>query len=84
MGRRVPASRETSERIEELVNEFEAHREGPSFQQLGLRKLIEELLEEVSVGPLQPPPTWLAGPVWSGAQCGTLRDLAPEEGLRGL
>jgi len=49
LGRRVPASRETSERIEELVNALEAHREGPSFQQLGLRKLIEELLEaEVS------------------------------------
>ncbi len=49
MGRRVPASRETSERIEELVSALEAHREGPSFQQLGLRKLIEELLEaEVS------------------------------------
>ena len=49
MGRRVPASRETSERIEELVSALEAHREGPSFQQVGLRKLIEELLEaEVS------------------------------------
>lgn len=45
MGRRVPASRETSERIEELVNALETHREGPSFQQLGVRKLIEELLE---------------------------------------
>lgn len=45
MGRRVPASRETSERIEELVNALQTHREGPSFQQLGLRKLIEELLE---------------------------------------
>lgn len=49
LGRRVPASRETSERIEELVNALEAHREGPSFQQLGVRKLIEGLLEaEVS------------------------------------
>jgi transposase-like protein len=46
---RVLASERTSQRIEELVNAFEAHREGPSFQQLGLRKLIEELLEaEVS------------------------------------
>jgi transposase-like protein len=27
------------------VNAFESHRGGPSFQQLGLRKLIEELLE---------------------------------------
>ena len=45
MGWRVPASRETSERIEELVNALETHREGPSFPQLGLRKLIEELLE---------------------------------------
>jgi transposase-like protein len=49
LGRRVPASRETSERIEELVKTLEGLREGPSFQQLGLRKLIEELLEaEVS------------------------------------
>jgi len=42
---RVPASEQTSQRIEELVNAFETQREGPSFQQLGLRKLIEELLE---------------------------------------
>lgn len=49
MRSRVLASERTSQRIEELVNAFEAHREGPSFQQLGLRKLIEELLEaEVS------------------------------------
>ena len=45
MRTRVPASRATSERIEELVRGLEEHREGPSFQQLGLRKLIEELLE---------------------------------------
>jgi transposase-like protein len=49
LGRRVPASQQTSERIEQMIEALEAHREGPSLTQLGLRKIVEELLEaEVS------------------------------------
>ncbi len=49
MRSRVPASKQTSQRIEELVSALEAYEDGPSFPQLGMRKLIEELLEaEVS------------------------------------
>jgi putative transposase len=46
---RVPASERTSQRIEQLMNAIEANEESASFSQLGLRKVIEELLEaEVS------------------------------------
>jgi putative transposase len=46
---RVPASERTSQRIEQLMNAIEAGEESASFTQLGLRKVIEELLEaEVS------------------------------------
>lgn len=49
LSRRVPASQQTSERIEQMIEALEAHREGPSLTQLGLRKIVEELLEaEVS------------------------------------
>jgi putative transposase len=42
---RVPASERTSQRIEQLMNAIEAREESASFSQLGLRKVIEELLE---------------------------------------
>lgn len=46
---RVPASERTSQRIEQLMNALEAQEESSSLSQLGLRKIIEELLEaEVS------------------------------------
>jgi len=46
---RVPASERTSQRIEQLMKALEASEESASFSQLGLRKVIEELLEaEVS------------------------------------
>lgn len=45
MRTRVPASEQPSHRIEELVKALETYHEGPSFPQLGVRKLIEELLE---------------------------------------
>ena len=45
LGRRIPASQQTSERIQQMVEAFEAYREGPSLTQLGLRKIVEELLE---------------------------------------
>ena len=49
MSRRITASQQTSERIEQVIEALEAHREGPSLTQLGLRKIVEELLEaEVS------------------------------------
>jgi putative transposase len=49
LSRRIPASQQTSERIEQLMEALDAHREGPSLTQLGLRKIVEELLEaEVS------------------------------------
>ena len=49
MRSRVPASERTSQRIEQLMNALEAQQEGPSLSQLGLRRIIEELLEaEVS------------------------------------
>ncbi len=45
MRSRVPASERTSQRIEQLVNALEAQEESSSLSQLGLRKIIEELLE---------------------------------------
>ena len=45
LGRRIPASQQTSERIQQMVEAFQAYREGPSLTQLGLRKIVEELLE---------------------------------------
>jgi len=49
LSRRITASQQTSERIEQMIEALEAHREGPSLTQLGLRKIVEELLEaEVS------------------------------------
>ncbi len=49
MRSRVPASERTSERIEQLVSALEAQEESAWLSQLGLRKIIEELLEtEVS------------------------------------
>jgi putative transposase len=49
VGRRVPASVQTSERIEQLMEALEAHEGGASLTQLGVRRIIEEMLEsEVS------------------------------------
>jgi len=42
---RVPASQRTSQRIEQLMKALETDESGPSLPQLGLRKIIEELLE---------------------------------------
>ncbi len=45
MRSRVPVSERSSQRIEQLMNALGAQEEDPSLSQLGLRKIIEELLE---------------------------------------
>jgi len=67
LNRRITTSQQMSERIEQMIEAL-AHREGPSLTQLGLRKIVIQLLEaEVS----ERPGPWLRRAIRLPPRCGS-------------